>query len=186
MTSFILISVLQVDSVQGVRACGKRLADFLHYMCKHYGGFHSPESKRSGSTENQISAVQQPAEDAGLSTVLQSGIVDECCRKQCTLSTLISYCADGEHIGSDRLREIENLFSSNSGTLAENQMGEHMMTEQPVSGVWHSGSNAGSNIPSIPNLGTSNRNRPVFIVLPQVYEASNSDTSPEENNQHSF
>ncbi|GFS55536.1 ilGF domain-containing protein [Trichonephila inaurata madagascariensis] len=161
--------------MQSVRICGKRLADFLHYMCRHYGGFHSPESKRSGNAGNQTM-------DSILSTVLTSGIVDECCRKQCTLSTLISYCANGEYAESERLREIENLFASHSGTLTENQLREsmmEMMTEQPESANTHLGSNPASDLPNIPNLGTSNRNRPVFIVLPQVYESAGGDNSPE-------
>ncbi|GFR07681.1 ilGF domain-containing protein [Trichonephila clavata] len=178
--SFVLISILQPNSVQGVRVCGKRLADLLHFMCRHYGGLYAPQSKRSGSTD------QNSEVDSTLSTVLQSGIVDECCRKQCTLTTLISYCADGEYVANDRLSEIEALFSSNSGTRTENQMRENMMVEQTESSNSHLGSNPGSDLPNIPNLGTSNRNRPVFIVLPQVYESAGSDASSEETHQHSF
>ncbi|GFQ86610.1 ilGF domain-containing protein [Trichonephila clavata] len=91
-----------------------------------------------------------------LSTVLQSGIVDECCRKQCTLSTLISYCANGEYAESERLREIENLFTSHLGTVTENQLREsmmEMMTEQPESANMHLGSNPASDLTNIPNLG---------------------------------
>ncbi|GFY59870.1 ilGF domain-containing protein [Trichonephila inaurata madagascariensis] len=134
-----------------------------------------------GNTENQNSEA-----DISLSTVLQSGIVEECCRRQCTLTTLISYCAAGEHAANDRLAEIENMFSSHSRTRTENQMEEEMIAEQPESVNSHLGSNTASHLPNIPNLGTSNRNRPVFIVLPQVYESAGSDTSSEENHQHSF
>ncbi|GFY59871.1 bombyxin B-2 [Trichonephila inaurata madagascariensis] len=149
--------------------CGKRLSDFLHYMCRHYGGFQTLESKRS--------------EENGLST----GIVDECCRKQCALSTLISYCANGENAANERLLELESLFSSNAEAFREIQAEENtmeMMANNPDSARnSHVQVNAGTNIP---NIGTNNRNRPVFIVLPQAYEAAGSDTSPEENNGHSF
>ncbi|GFT29551.1 bombyxin B-2 [Nephila pilipes] len=161
-------------------------------MCRHYGGFQAPESKRTArsETENrnssltgQHSGLTNQPEESGLST----GIVDECCRKQCTLSTLISYCANGENAENERLSELESLFSSNSQTLRENQMGETTMDtdlDNPDSARnSHDRVNAGANMP---NLGTNSRNRPVFIVLPQVYESAGSDTSPEENNQHSF
>ncbi|GFY59872.1 ilGF domain-containing protein [Trichonephila inaurata madagascariensis] len=181
MMSLVLFAMLQPNSVQSVRLCGKRLADLLHYLCQHYGGFHAPESKRSGNNENQ-----NPEADSSLSTVLQSGIVDECCRKHCTLTTLISYCADGQNIASNRLAEIENMFSSGSRTLTEIQMREDMATDHPESANSPLGSNTESVLPNIPNLGTSNRNRPVFIVLPQVYESAGSDFSSEETQQHGF
>ncbi|GFS55528.1 bombyxin B-2 [Trichonephila inaurata madagascariensis] len=170
--------------------CGKHLADFLHDLCRHLGGFHAPENKRTDLHSRQISeesAVEQSEQQRHLSTVLQSGVVDECCRKQCTLSTLISYCANGEQVSADRLSELQNLFSSNSETFSENQMGENvmeMMTENPDSvRNSHSLMNTGA---SMPNLGTNSRNRPVFIVLPQTYEDAGSNSSPEENNGHSF
>ncbi|GFS69383.1 bombyxin B-2 [Nephila pilipes] len=165
-----LISLFQINSVQSVRICGKRLADFLHYMCRHHGGFHAPENKRADLYPRQVaeeSALEQSIQQNYLSTVLESGVVDECCRKQCTLSTLISYCADGEQVGADRLSELESLFSSNLETITENQMRENtmeIMTELPGSARNSDiQDNTGANIP---NIGTNRRNRPVFIVLP--------------------
>ncbi|GFY70541.1 bombyxin B-2 [Trichonephila inaurata madagascariensis] len=170
--------------------CGKQLADFLHDLCRHLGGFHAPESKRTDLYSRQISeesAVEQSEQQRHLSTVLQSGVVDECCRKQCTLLTLISYCANGEQVSADRLSELQNLFSSNSETFSENQVGENvmeMMTENPdLVRNSHVLMNTGANIP---NLGTNSRNRPVFIVLPQPYEDAGSNSSPEQNNGYSF
>ncbi|GFW80533.1 bombyxin B-2 [Trichonephila clavipes] len=172
--------------------CGKQLADFLHDLCRHLGGFHAPENKRTDLHSHQISdesTVQQSEQHRHISTVLQSGVVDECCRKQCTLSTLISYCANGEQVSADRLSELQNQFSPNSETFSENQMGERenmmeMMTENADSvRNPHVLMNTGA---SIPNLGTNSRNRPIFIVLPQTYEDSGSNSSPEQNNGHSF
>ncbi|GFQ84828.1 bombyxin B-2 [Trichonephila clavata] len=195
-----------MKSAQNVRMCGKQLADFLHDLCRELGGFHAPENKRTDLHSRQISeesAVEQSEQQRHHSTVLQSGIVDECCRKRCTLSTLISYCANGEQVSADRLSELQNLFSSNSETFSENQMREintmkdeflfkenqnlmEMMTENPDSvRNSHTLMNTGANMP---NLGTNSRNRPVFIVLPQTYEErdAGSNSSPEQNNGYSF
>ncbi|GFQ84829.1 bombyxin B-2 [Trichonephila clavata] len=181
-----------MKSAQNVRMCGKQLADFLHDLCRELGGFHAPENKRTDLHSRQISeesAVEQSEQQRHHSTVLQSGIVDECCRKRCTLSTLISYCANGEQVSADRLSELQNLFSSNSETFSENQMRENlmeMMTENPDSvRNSHTLMNTGANMP---NLGTNSRNRPVFIVLPQTYEErdAGSNSSPEQNNGYSF
>ncbi|GFY70542.1 bombyxin B-2 [Trichonephila inaurata madagascariensis] len=166
--------------------CGKQLADFLHDLCRHLGGFHAPENKRTDLHSRQISdesAVEQSEQQRHLSTVLQSGVVDECCRKPCTLSTLISYCANGEQVSADRLSELQNLFSSNSETFSENRMGENvmeLMTENPDS--VRNSHVLMSTEANMPNLGTNSRNRPVFIVLPQTYEDAGSNSSPEENN----
>ncbi|GFQ84832.1 hypothetical protein TNCT_58081 [Trichonephila clavata] len=172
--SLVLISVFQTKSIQSIRICGKHLADLLHDLCRDHGGFHVPENKRNDLYSRQVreeSAAEQSEQQTHLSTVLQSGVVDECCRRQCTLSTLISYCANAEQIGAERLSELESLLSSNTETLTENQMGENvmeMMTENPGSvRNSHDQINTGANMP---NLGTNSRNRPVFIVLPQAYE----------------
>ncbi|GFS55516.1 hypothetical protein TNIN_17401 [Trichonephila inaurata madagascariensis] len=181
--SLVLTSVFQTKSVQSIRICGKHLADLLHVLCRDHGGFHVPENKRTDLYSRQVReefAAEQSEQQTHLSTVLQSGVVDECCRKQCTLSTLISYCANAEQIGAERLSELESQLSSNSETLSENQMRENvieMMTENPDSERnSHGQMNTGDNIP---NLGTNSRNRPVFIVLPQAYEDAGSSSSPE-------
>ncbi|GFQ84822.1 bombyxin B-2 [Trichonephila clavata] len=161
-------------------------------MCGHYGGFQSPQSKRTvqSETENRNSSLTH--EHSGLTTQpeesgLSAGIVDECCRKQCALSTLISYCANGGNATNERLSELESLFSSNAEALRENQMEENtieIMANNPDSAInSHIQVSTG---PTTLNLGTNSRNRPVFIVLPQVYEDINSNTSPEESYEHSF
>ncbi|PRD36086.1 UNVERIFIED_CONTAM: ins-b [Trichonephila clavipes] len=178
--SLVLISVFQTNTVQGIRVCGKHLADLLHDLCRDHGGFHVPEYKRTDLYSRQVreeSAEEQSEQQTHLSTVLQSGVVDECCRKQCTLSTLISYCANADQIGAERLSELERLLSSNSATLSENQMGVNVMemiTENPDSERnSHALMNTGANMP---NLGSNSRNRPVFIVLPQAYEDAGSNS----------
>ncbi|GFS55518.1 ilGF domain-containing protein [Trichonephila inaurata madagascariensis] len=203
--SFVLVSLIQSDSVQGVRLCGKRLADFLQYMCSHFGGFPAPTWKRAalGGARNQHSVtklhllqeslgfpLEKSLRKRQLSTVHQSGIVNECCRKQCTLSTLVSYCAVGANTDKERLAEIESLFSSNSQTSEAEDIGKEiigMITEQPhAAGNTYISENTAATLSSFPNLGTSNRDRPMFIVLPQLYHEINSDMSSEENSDRSI
>ncbi|GIY39691.1 ilGF domain-containing protein [Caerostris darwini] len=189
--SFFLISLIQTDSVQGIRICGKRLADFLHFLCQHYGGFHSPTTENSGSyyrrnaPESQIeSSVQEESEvlPAAAARTFLPGVVDECCRKQCTISTLISYCANGDYlVNPERLSELERQLASNSDRNLENQKHEDMklgVTEQTDRSTERQLQAAAADFP---NLGTSTRNRPVFIVLPQYQEVSNTEVSLEES-----
>ncbi|GFW80521.1 bombyxin B-2 [Trichonephila clavipes] len=161
-------------------------------MCRHYGGFQSPQSKRTAhnETENRNSSLTHM--HTGLTTQpdesgLSAGIVNECCRKQCTLSTLISYCANGDNAANERLSELENQYSSNAEALRENKMGENTM--EIMANNPDSARNSHVQVstgPNTLNLGTNSRNRPVFIVLSQVYEDANSNTSPEESYEHSF
>ncbi|CAL1263503.1 unnamed protein product [Larinioides sclopetarius] len=197
---FVFISLFHSDSVQSVRICGKRLADLLHFMCKHYGGFHSPGVKRRAFTDLENTSTdlyskrtaeeterETVSEDGQISTAIDTGVVNECCRKQCTVATLISYCADGEYLGSlERLAELETLFSSNTGTFTEDQMEEETASETPAANneMQHRVNSVA--VAERPNLGTSTRNRPVFIVLPQVQEVSSSDMSKEENSESSL
>ncbi|GFW80529.1 ilGF domain-containing protein [Trichonephila clavipes] len=204
--SFILISLIQIDSVQGIRLCGRRLADFLNSVCRHYGGFRAPISKRTviGGIGNQNSFItklhslqgalghpmEKSPEKKQFSAVHQSGIVNECCRKQCTVSTLVSYCSVGENIDKERLAEIERLLSSKSQTSKTEEIGKSItgrITEQPDSARKnYISENVAAALSSSPNLGTSNRDRPMFIVVPQLYHEMNSDMSSEEYNDHSF
>ncbi|GFQ84826.1 ilGF domain-containing protein [Trichonephila clavata] len=194
------------NKLQGIRLCGRRLADFLNSVCRHYGGFRAPASKRTaiGGIGNQDSFVtklysfqafqgfplEKSPEKKQLSGLHQSGIVNECCRKQCTLSTLVSYCSVGENIDKERLAEIESLFSSNSQTSKTKGIGESitgMITEQPDSARnTYTPENAPATFSSFSNLGTSSRDRPMFIVVPQLYREINNDMSSEEYNDHSF
>ncbi|KAF8789975.1 putative insulin-like peptide 5 like protein [Argiope bruennichi] len=184
---FAFVSFLHSDSVQSVRICGKRLADLLHFMCQHYGGFHSPAAKKSILFSRREAVQEFSVEDGQLSTAIDSGVVDECCRKQCTVATLISYCADGQYLGNlERLSELENLFSSNAESARENQMEEEIPSEASTANreMQHHVNTA--MISDRPNLGTSTRNRPVFIVLPQVQEVPSSDMSTEDNSENSL
>lgn len=57
----------------------------------------------------------------------QRGIVDECCRKTCTLATMVSYCANGQQIGDIDLEEVlpeesENLPIISAEDLAAYQI----------------------------------------------------------------
>ncbi|GFQ84830.1 ilGF domain-containing protein [Trichonephila clavata] len=203
--SFVLIFLIQSDSVQGIRLCGRRLADFLNSVCRHYGGFRAPTSKRTafGGIGNQNSFVtklhsfqasqgfplEKSPEKKQFVSVSQSGIVNECCRKQCTLSTLVSYCSVGENIDEERLAEIERLLSSNS-QISKEKIGKEktgMITEQPDSARnTYTPENAPATFSSFSNLGTSSRDRPMFIVMPQLYHEINNDMSSEEYNDHSF
>ncbi|GFQ67784.1 ilGF domain-containing protein, partial [Trichonephila clavata] len=62
-----------------------------------------------------------------------------------------------------------------------------MITEQPdTAGNTYISENAAATLSGFPNLGTSNRDRPMFIVLPQLYHEINSDMSSEENSDRSI
>lgn len=43
---------------------------------------------------------------SGLEFTHQRGVVDECCKKQCSLTTLVSYCANARDITNVNLQEI--------------------------------------------------------------------------------
>lgn len=46
--AFCIILVLQTGNAEGIRLCGKRLADILNFICEKHGGFHVPRIKRDG------------------------------------------------------------------------------------------------------------------------------------------
>ncbi|GIY94806.1 ilGF domain-containing protein [Caerostris extrusa] len=192
--SFFLIAFIHTDSIQGIRLCGKRLSDFLHSVCQQNGGFHSPAIKKSDYSKYSSladlnanvpeSQLESSVRDRVLLPTFLPGVVDECCRKDCEMSTLISYCTNGEYLeNTELLSQLESLFSTNSGGNLENQRQEEMKhgkTEQ-------SGKNSerqflAHTAANFPNLGTFTRERPVFIVLsPHQEGSSTSEMSPEES-----
>ncbi|GFQ84824.1 ilGF domain-containing protein [Trichonephila clavata] len=141
-------------------------------MCRQFGGFYAPQWKRSemGGTANQnffisklhsleaslVFPIRKSPEKWQFATTPQSGIVNECCKRQCTLSTLVSYCAVEELKGEESLAEIDTKVRVNE------EPERARSTYIPM--------NLKSTVPSIPFLGTTNRSRPVFVVLPQVHE----------------
>ncbi|GFS55532.1 ilGF domain-containing protein [Trichonephila inaurata madagascariensis] len=117
--------------------------------------------------------IKKSPEKRQFAAVPQSGIVNECCRQQCTLTTMVSYCAVGELTGEERLAEVVSLFSSSSDIL-QDDFGKDIKVgvgEEPAQARHtYIPMNLVPTPPTIPFLGTTNRNRPVFVVLPQVHE----------------
>ncbi|XP_054711813.1 uncharacterized protein LOC129221368 [Uloborus diversus] len=174
----IAVSVFPIERADGVRICGKRLADLLNFICEKHGGFHAPRLRRDGSSklEDKKSGVEVFRTPSRRTTLDEggetgNGVVDECCRKQCTLATLVSYCANAGSINLDeillrsgpilsdeeyQMQKDRPAMSSDTGTVtnAIPQM------PQPLA-LYHS---------SRPNLGLSTRNRPVFIVMSQLQD----------------
>ncbi|GBO34624.1 hypothetical protein AVEN_164978-1, partial [Araneus ventricosus] len=123
---FVLLSVLYNENAEGVRMCGRRLADLLNIICEKHGGFHAPGAKRevSDRSSNKRSVIEifrplsrrtlnnpgnegaAAASEVEMTSGFRSGVVDECCRKQCTLTTLASYCANSQHVGNIDLDEM--------------------------------------------------------------------------------
>ncbi|PRD36089.1 UNVERIFIED_CONTAM: hypothetical protein NCL1_09706 [Trichonephila clavipes] len=117
--------------------------------------------------------LRKSPEKRQFAAVPQYGIVNECCRQQCPLTTLVSYCALGDLTDEERLAKIISLFSSRSEIL-EDDFGKDIIvrvSEEPEQ-ARHTfiPMNLMPTSPSIPSLGYTIRNRPVFVVLPQVLE----------------
>ncbi|KAG8198576.1 hypothetical protein JTE90_026474 [Oedothorax gibbosus] len=165
--SLFYLSLIHTDSVTGIRICGRRLADFLHHLCKQFGGFHAPLLKRNVLFST---GQRREVEDS------TSGVVNECCRNQCSVYTLISYCARGHLTEDGSLIEeilgfeynkplekeaIEELANQNFDTTTIEPLRDSLLDSNEI---------------SRPNIGVSTRDRPVFIVLAQ----ENVDISTEE------
>lgn len=54
----------------------------------------------------------------------QSGIVDECCKKSCTVATLISYCANAQQVGNTNLEELFPSDSDEASNISEEELSE--------------------------------------------------------------
>lgn len=54
-----------------------------------------------------------------MASIHQRGVVDECCRKHCTLATLVSYCANVEDIDKIDLSEILSSETENMPIISE-------------------------------------------------------------------
>ncbi|XP_015928997.1 bombyxin B-2-like [Parasteatoda tepidariorum] len=142
------INLWQSQEVESVRLCGQKLADLLNYICQNSGGFHSPSHKQ---TEENISERSE-------------GVVEECCRKSCSQSTLLSYCAGPTNEDISFLNNLNNINANEDTYIVENQ----------EFGATTSSFLEYSNIQPI-NIGQTVRNRPIFIVLPQAEEISSED-----------
>ncbi|XP_055928866.1 insulin-like [Argiope bruennichi] len=181
---FLVLSVLYSDNAEGVRMCGRRLADLLNFVCGKHGGFHAPRTARevSNRSSNKTSVVgllstlsrrtlnsdNQGTAEIEMTSNLRGGVVDECCRKQCSFTTLLSYCADSQHVGNIDLEEMvppgsEPAISAEDIAEFHDGMTESSALLSPPASTtgFHS---------SRPNLGQFMRNRPVFIVLSQLQE----------------
>ncbi|CAL1263499.1 unnamed protein product [Larinioides sclopetarius] len=191
---FVALSVLHSENAEGVRMCGRRLADLLNFICEKHGGFHAPTAKReisdrsySKGSVNEIfhplssRALNNPGNEGASEVVMTSsfrgGVVDECCRKQCTLSTLASYCANSQHVGNIDLDEMVPPGSEpaiSAEDIAEFQLQHNAAKGRIDLSETHAMRPASSTgllaHSSRPNLGQSRRNRPVFIVLSQLQE----------------
>ncbi|KAF8789977.1 Insulin like protein [Argiope bruennichi] len=94
---YLVLSVLYSDNAEGVRMCGRRLADLLNVVCGKHGGFYAPRTTREGNQETA---------EIEMTSNLRGGVVDECCRKQCSFTTLLSYCANSQYVESIDLEEM--------------------------------------------------------------------------------
>ncbi|CAL1263501.1 unnamed protein product [Larinioides sclopetarius] len=193
---FVALSVLHSENAEGVRMCGRRLADLLNFICEKHGGFHAPTAKREVSERNSskrsVIEILRPlsrrtlnnpgneradaTSELEMTSSFRSGVVDECCRKQCTLTTLASYCAKSQHVGNIDLDEMVPPGSEpaiSAEDIAEFQLQHNAakgMTDLSETHAMRPASSTGLAHSSRPNLGQFMRNRPVFIVLSQLQE----------------
>ncbi|XP_035210703.1 insulin-like [Stegodyphus dumicola] len=196
-----VIFLFYTESTEGIRLCGKQLADFLNYICRERGGFQDPLHKRtavsfalnraSSKTRNTRFSSQPDQEasefaesDLSSPSDMNSGIASECCRKPCTLSIMVSYCARNEVLENTSLDSILASLPKSSQDLVqlENQHAEvkaAILTTQEAMHPEEGNSPAESNQP---NLGMFQRNRPVFIIVSQTQDASFTDNDPEDYN----
>lgn len=82
---------------------------------------YKPLTRRSNSDSTDEDATGSSSE-IGLSFGFQSGIVDECCKKQCMLPTLLSYCANVQQAGNIDLNEILPPENESFPSLSEEDM----------------------------------------------------------------
>ncbi|KFM73533.1 hypothetical protein X975_00724, partial [Stegodyphus mimosarum] len=95
-----------------VRLCGRMLVETLNLLCD--GEYYDPGENRMGkrnfgteqaeidafpqwlvlalTSKAQFEASQTNPDLTAFHKRRQRGIVDECCRQSCTISTLLSYC----------------------------------------------------------------------------------------------
>ncbi|XP_015914227.1 insulin-like [Parasteatoda tepidariorum] len=183
LLGLVALTAFYGNNVEGVRMCGRRLADLLNFICEKHGGFHAPRRDVSHKSDGKRSIIEiiRPLSRRQLTgqdsvavveaeTGFRSGVVDECCRKQCTLTTLVSYCANSRHVGNIDLDEI---LPPGSETLSAEDFAEYQLQQDsskdvlmprplsPVGSLVHA---------SRPNLGSFSRNRPVFMVLSQLQD----------------
>ncbi|XP_055928761.1 uncharacterized protein LOC129959889 [Argiope bruennichi] len=188
---FLALSVLHFDNAEGVRMCGRRLADLLNFVCGKHGGFHSPRATRgvSDRSSSKTSVVElrfplsgrtlnsgnQETAEIEMTSNFRGGVVDECCRKQCTFTTLLSYCANSQHVENIDLEEM--VPPGSEPAISAEDIAEFHDAAKGMTGPSES-----SAIPSHPAgfahsrrpyLGQFMRNRPVFIVLSQLQADEN-------------
>ncbi|XP_035224789.1 LIRP-like [Stegodyphus dumicola] len=88
-----------------IRLCGSRLVEALGVVCSHiypdppkrnyvYSGDSIPSWENSFSEPDAFVRPQTALDFFSISNVPRNtrGIVDECCRKACTIQELLSYC----------------------------------------------------------------------------------------------
>ncbi|CAL1263502.1 unnamed protein product [Larinioides sclopetarius] len=194
---FVALTVLHSENAEGVRMCGRRLADLLNFICEKHGGFHAPRAKREVSdrsaSKRSVIEIFRPLSrrtlnnpgnegaatpsEVEMTSSFRSGVVDECCRKQCTLTTLASYCANSQHVGNIDFDEMVPPGSEpaiSAEDIAEYQLQHDAakgMTDLSESNVIRPVSSSGLFAHSSrPNLGQFMRNRPIFIVLSQLQD----------------
>lgn len=192
----LIFSAFQFQEAESIRLCGRRLADILSMICQRHGGFHAPRERRDVTNKaSNKRAVIEVFKPVARRTVLESpeyipeshsnaetafafqndGVVDECCKKQCTFSTLVSYCANDQLNGNLNLDEIlpgENeSIPEGSAAYQQHQIPSASALESSNGASGHEHPPSSSLVYSNrPNLGLSSRNRPVFIVLSQLQD----------------
>ncbi|KAF8789980.1 hypothetical protein HNY73_005071 [Argiope bruennichi] len=67
-----VLSILYNDSTEGVKMCGRRLADLLNFIWEKHGGFHAPGAKREGSNASYC-ANSQNVENIDLGEMVPPG-----------------------------------------------------------------------------------------------------------------
>ncbi|GFS55539.1 ilGF domain-containing protein [Trichonephila inaurata madagascariensis] len=188
LLGFVAWSALYGENAEGVRMCGRRLADLLNIICEKHGGFHAPRARREVSdkatNKRGVMEIFHPVgrrSNEGNAPVevemlqgFRSGVVDECCRKQCTLTTLVSYCANSRHVGSIDLDEIVPPGTEHIPALSAEDIAEFHEAAKGATNTAEPNTlisrPAVLGHPSRPNLGQFMRNRPVFIVMSQLQD----------------
>ncbi|XP_076348176.1 uncharacterized protein LOC143245791 isoform X2 [Tachypleus tridentatus] len=87
--------LLLTNGAVSVRLCGNSLSESLAFLCSVNGGFYSPQMKRSAPMPLLERIRRSVITVNKRNTVVsgRSGVAEECCRRSCTLETLVSYCA---------------------------------------------------------------------------------------------
>ncbi|XP_035210705.1 uncharacterized protein LOC118185033 [Stegodyphus dumicola] len=180
---FIIYFVYRTHSFDGhIRLCGARLANKLNEVCKHYGGHQTPRNRRaahSNAANNSFlfhtshSLAPRYIQESQLESLfagaaigepkMHSGIVDECCKNRCKLSTLLSYCAEPPR---EENADLERLFKEKVILFEVLPSEENDSTSRQLVTSGDNPPAKQADIADQPrqSLGTYSREKPYFIM----------------------